>query len=178
MRNSTSLESINLLRLLMDEYIMVAIESQIQERTTQELVTELQQFLTPSSIASKLHMLLNKTCHQSCLLYMPWNFLGLKAWVNCSIEGITLYACKILLFKSYIKSLCFVSDSSNSSGLGACLSYQHNVAHTHTQEHAIPINNEMRLRPIPFQQVSTGLDVPQHSDVALFTCTLFSMKSC
>ncbi|KAF6019884.1 hypothetical protein EB796_021808 [Bugula neritina] len=120
MRNSTSLESINLLRLLMDEYIMVAIESQIQERTTQELVTELQQFLTPSSIA----------------------------------------------------------NSSNSSGLGACLSYQHNMAHTHMQDNAIPINNEMRLRPIPFQQVSTGLDVPQHSDVALFTCTLFSMKSC
>lgn len=43
-QNAVSIASINLLRLLLDEYIMVAIESQIQEQATQELSTAIQQF--------------------------------------------------------------------------------------------------------------------------------------
>ena len=46
-QKSASLTSFNLLKLLLDEYIMVAIESQIYEQANQDLMTEIHQLTSP-----------------------------------------------------------------------------------------------------------------------------------
>ena len=50
-QKAPSLTSVNLVRLLLDEYILVAVESQLHEHSTQELMSSIQQYALPSPMA-------------------------------------------------------------------------------------------------------------------------------